>query len=234
MNPFLVSYFPPLTFRQRPLLRFAEFLVVCERNLSKNEMKELDRFRSFIDLDNMIRKQLHESLDPCGVLSDVELSEELREYGDSDAFQALSRKKNALKREAKSGFLGKYFRFEWELNVILAALRARKLGRQVEEELSPDDKTDLFVITLLRASHGAEVPLPLEFQDLGKIPTEPMAAKEALDRYRFNKVEELTANSHFSLDKILGYAVKLKILEDLEDLSTDKGKELIYDNICNW
>ncbi|MCH9613461.1 MAG: hypothetical protein SP1CHLAM54_04640 [Chlamydiia bacterium] len=228
MNPFLISYLPPLTFRQPPPVRFAEFLILCEGNLAKKQMREVNRFRSFIDLENLSRKYFHEPIDPRGKLTELALEEELKTFPEADVLRMINNRQVAFQREATGGFLGRYFRFEWELKVCLTIIRAKQLNRSLEKELSNDDQADLFVHTL----HGDA--LPFEFAQLGELPSDPILAKKTVDRFRFEAIEEMTARSNFSLDQVLAYAAKLKILEDFEDLSQEKGRELIYDNICNW
>lgn len=228
MTPFLLSYLPPLVFQEPPQIRFHEYLILCEENLSKGQLKEIEYFRSWIDLQNLVRKYFHDPIDPRGLLSDLELEERLKTYPTEKALHLIQKEQIAFLRDAKGGFLGRYFRFEWELAVCLTAIRAKRLGKPLEDELSSDDLADLFVFTLRSDT------LPFEFQKLIELPHDPMLAKKTVDRFRFEKIDEMTANSHFSLDAVLAYAVKLKILEDFDDLSQEKGRELIYDNICNW
>jgi hypothetical protein len=51
----------------------------------------------------------------------------------------------------------------------------------------------------------------------------PKELHRALLEYRFKKVEEMEENEHFSMDRILGYLVRLMIVESWESLNESQG-----------
>ncbi len=94
-----------------------------------------------------------------------------------------------------SGKIAEWERFELSLRRELRALRERRKGSP-ETTVAAD--SDRFYSTLIKEAFEMESPLEMEI---------------ALDRLRWNKIEELLSGEFYTKISLIGYVLQLKIIE---------------------
>lgn len=246
---FLAPSLPPLALGEVPQISFADFLWRLSVNLSSKDLHEAEVLRRFIDLQNLRAFLLEQPLDPRGNLPEKEFEEALLqkeglpEYvfdfiasheTTASKIRAFPQLLVSFFREEKkgvSGFLHHYLVFEREWRIVLTAIRSKQLGRDLSVELQFEDSADPIVAHVLAQKDAPEYEPPVEYADFkqGIIAAgrDPLKRNEFIAQYRYNKVKELVEEPLFSVDWILGYAVRLIIAEDWMELDASRGAEML-------
>jgi hypothetical protein len=239
---FFSSALPHLTLGVKPELSFKEFREMVALNLPPDDIKKVQLLLAPIDLYNVKALWLGVPLDDRGTLVARDLEEALlvrdllpaylidflEQYdATADRLRNFSALYAALYRRKWDGFLGRYYRFEREIALILTALRAKQAKRDLVRELQFEDPYDPLVAQILAQKDGEEYTPPVEYEDLKSLfvdnHLEPEKLGFALLKYRFDKIEEMEENGVFSMDHILGYAARLLIVEGWDQLDREKG-----------
>lgn len=246
---FLAPSLPPLKLGEIPEITFVEFLNRLETNLTEKDFHQSQVLRRYIDLENVHAFLMQQPLDSRGNLSVQELDEALLHQVDlpTYVFDFLSEHETAESRArafpellisffreetAKAkGFLHRYLEFEREWRIVLTAIRAKQLGRDLVQEMQFEDFSDPLVAHVLAQRDVSDYEPPSEYTDLkeGIIAAGEDAEKRYyfLAEYRYRKVKELVQSPLFSIDWILGYTVRLMIVEDWIALDRKKGEETL-------
>lgn len=247
---YLISSLPPLSLGVPPEISFQEFREDLELNLTPRDRERVVRLLRTVDLRNLRALWLGMPLDERGNHSTKEFEEELLvrdelplflvEYLESyetteDRLRYFSSLYASFYREIgaiERGFLKTYFSFERNLRLVLTALRAKKGGRNLIRELQFEDPTDPLVASIFASADALDYTPPKEFEDLKAIfvenSPEPDKLEKALLEFRFRTVEEMEEGSHFGIDQILGYLVRLMMVESWEETRTKRHPEIIY------
>lgn len=246
---FVAPSLPPLSMQDRPEITFDELMNRLELNLSKSDFEKVKVLRRFVDICNIRALLMEEPVDPRGNLNEKDLDEALLvQAGLPDyvfefleQFEKVSDKiRNfpgllALFFNAEipkhKGFLHTYLTFERESRLVLLALRAKQLGRDVARELQFEDPTDPFVAQILAQKDAGSYDPPAEYADLkvliASCYADPWLENKAFAEYRFKKIEEMVQGELFTIDRILAYTAQLMTLEDLIELDEQRGKMIL-------
>jgi len=246
---FVVPSLPPLAIGEVPGITFAELMARLKTSLDKTDLQKVKVLRRFIDIYNIRALLMEEEVDPRGNLGEKELDEALLVQADLPdyVFQFLGQFEKVSDKikhfpgllalffneeiPKQEGFLHDYLKFERESRLVLAALRAKQLGRDVALELQFEDPTEPIVAQILAQKDAGSYDPPSEYADLKEIIAscyaDPWLENKAFAEYRFKKIDEMVEKEIFSLDQILAYIAKLMILEDLLDLNAEKGMMIL-------
>ena len=201
-----------------------------QQNLSAHEMKIVNNLRMLQDLENMRSFLLGVPITALGSIPCDELLEKLQDNdyilpGAEDFYKTYptlhDRQEHAhellhsfLKMSADMPpFVHKYFRFSNIYRNILAWLRAKELHRTIE--IDPEEIG--FDINDVKN-------WPETFQDIAQIwatrHETPKDLEESLARWTFQSVDILCEEGNlFSLDLILAYLIKLRIVEERQTMN---------------
>jgi hypothetical protein len=218
-------------------------------NLSESDLEKTRVLRRFIDILNIRALLMEEPVDPRGNLNEKELDEALlvRASLPEYVFDFLDQfEKTADKIRNFAGlvalyfieeiskakdFLRKYLQFERECRLVLVALRAKRLGRDVVREFQFDDPSDPFIAQILAQKDSGSYEPPAEYMELKEMLVacggDPWLENKAFAEYRFKKIGELAEGDLFSIDQILCYMARLMILEDLIQLDAERGNMIL-------
>jgi hypothetical protein len=131
----------------------------------------------------------------------------------------------------QKGFLRTYLTFERESRLVLVALRAKQLQRDVAKELQFEEPTDFLVAQILAQKDADSYDPPMEYADLKELIAscynDPWLENRAFAEYRFKKIQEMAERETFSIDQILSYMAQLMIIEDLTLLDEEKGNMIL-------
>jgi len=246
---FVVPSLPVLRLGEIPDFSFKELIYRLEMNLSKKDRKQVATIRRLVDLQNIKALYLKKHLDDHGNLSEKELDEALLVEADlpgyvfeflnqfeeskektRNFFGLLSRFYTYEISKAK-GFLKSWLILQREMRLVLAAVRAKKLGRDIINEFQFEDFTDPLVAEIISQKDLEIYDPPMEYRELfEQISTcekDPWLLYQTIIKYEFEKIEELTDYPLFSLDWILGYVARFLLIEKWNRLNPHKGKEIL-------
>lgn len=246
---FVAPSLPPLALGEVPEITFEELVARLKLSLSQEDWEKVVVLRLSIDLHNIRALYSKQPLDSRGNLSEKELDEALlvEDHLPSYVFEFLGQfEKNKEKVRHFFGLLSRYYAeeipkrtgflkqlliFQRGMRLVLAAIRAKKAKRDILIELQFEDFTDPLAADILAQRDREEYEPPLEFQDLAqKIQScgeDPWEQYRTVVLYEFEKIEEMTGYPLFSIDWILGYLVRLILVERWNELSEEKGKEIV-------
>ena len=244
---FVLLALPPLSFRHKPEIAFNDLKDTLSLNLTPHDQERLESLLRTIDLYNIRAFWLGQPLDDRGNLGAKNLEEALlvrdrlptylvdylERYESTHErlrnFPALIASQYREKGEQEKGFLGRYFQFERELLLILAALRSKQTRRDIVRELQFEDPMDPTVAYILAQKDAPDFTPPQEFEQLKILFVENTRDPEKLNRaileYRFEKIEEMEQeNTPFSMDQVLAYVAKFLIIESWFQRDLEKGR----------
>jgi hypothetical protein len=190
-----------------------------------------------------------EPLDPRGNLNEKELDDALLAEADLPQyvfeflnqfdevqekvrhFFGLLSRYYAEEIRRQKGFLKQLLIFQRDVRLVLAAIRAKKLRRDVLKEFQFEDFTDPLVAHILAQRDMNTYDPPLEYQDLKEklqaAGEDPLEQHKAVIAYELDRIEEMTGYPLFSLAWILGYVAKLLLVERYFQLDKARGKEIV-------
>jgi hypothetical protein len=246
---FVAASLPPLSLHERPEISFGELMARLEINLNREDLEKTKVLRRFVDIYNIRALLMEEPVDPRGNLNEKELDEALLVHAVLpgyifdflDQFEKVSDKirnfSGLLARffneeiPKQKGFLRNYLTFEREWRLVLLALRAKQLDRDVAKELQFEDPTDPLVMHILAQKDSETYEPPQEYADLKELiascHNDPWAEHRAFAEYRFKKIEQLAEKGLFTIDQILSYMAELMIIESMNELDAQKGNMIL-------
>ncbi len=246
---FLGCSLPVITIGERPEISFYEMQGMLKLNLSKGDYQKNIILKSYIDIKNLRLLWEHREIDPRGNLNAKELEdtlliqdilpeyvyEFLEKYNNNEDriknFPQLKAKFFYNEVNQNEGFLHYCFKFERDYRLLLTALRAKRLKKDLSRELQFEDQYDDLIVYLLAQKDADSIEVPDEYSDLKRLydenVTNPKDLHRVLLEYRFKKMEEMTEFKPFTIDYILGYLAKLMIVEDYASLDENKGKATV-------
>jgi len=246
---FLAPSLPPLFLGEKPELSFEELASRLAINLKREDVAQTVVLRRYLDLSNIRALFLEESVDPRGNLSEKELDEALLLRADLPdyVFDFLDQFENVTEKvrnfsglfaayfveEGKkaSSFLKAYLEFERGWRLVILAIRAKELGRDIARELQFEDATDPLTAWILAQQDSDGFEPPPEYASLkdtyAACGPDPWQQYRAVAKWRLEQIENLVNNPLFSIDWVLAYMAKLLIVEHYQDLDDQKGKMIL-------
>ncbi len=246
---FVIPSLPPLSLKDKPELSFDELVRRLRINLSKEDFERTVVLRRFIDILNIRSLMMEEPIDPRGNLGEKELDEamlvktSLPDYV-FDFLEQFEKTSDRIRNFSgllaryfqeeiplQKGFLKKYLVFERERRLVLLALRAKLIGRDVVHELQFEDLSDPLVAHILAQKDSGHYDPPLEYVEIRDILescyADPLLENKAFAEYRFKKIDELSVGDPFTINRILAYMAQLMLVENLHELDEEKGRLVV-------
>lgn len=244
---FLATALPPIQLGAPLEITFDEFDTLLRENLTRRDMEKVRALRGLYDVLNIRAFWKELPFDPYGTMNSNEIEEALLDRVNLPAYidEFLDRYKEAKERVEhfpelissyfrageQAGFVKEYLAFERELRLVLVAIRAKKLNRDLLRELQFEDPNDLLIAEILAQKDAPEYDPPERFGAVKRIFAEfgesPLELHQALCRFRFEAVEEMVGLKLFSIDVILGYMVRLILAIKWLQLDEKRGIEMV-------
>ena len=248
---FVAAALPTLSLEEKPELSVQQLLDFYQRNLSTKDWHWVTQLCLQFDLNNLRALWRQEAFSSGGTLLPSELEEALllRQGLPPFVFEFLDRYPTNEERlrhfstlisqqfrlwEEEGGapaLLRGYLKLEHGLRLVLLALRARDIGRELAAELADEDPTDPLVLLLMAQKESpitvVESPyeaIPALYAALKK---EPLLLQKALLRWRSEQIDELLGMELFSLNCLLGYYLQLLQIEKWHRMDAEKGIQII-------
>jgi hypothetical protein len=246
---FIGCSLPDIALGTPPALSFETLMILISLNLSQKDMEKTVVFRNFIDLKNLRAMWMDRSIDSRGNLNKKEIEEALLVHSrfSNYVFDFLDDHQDIAYRlqhfpyliaeffkeevAPNGSFLHKFLTFEREVRLVLTALRAKQMKRDVLIELQYEDPKDDLVAYILAQKDADTFEPPREYEELknifSKYNADPKEIHRKLLLYRFNAIEDMVEGKPFTIDEIIAYMAKLIMVEDWEKLDKNKGKKII-------
>lgn len=246
---FLATSLPVLELGSVPDITFEEVIERFRINLSQEDWEKTVVIRRVIDFTNIRAILREEPIDSRGNLNHTELDEALLvQAGLPDyAVDFLSRHSSTADRlkffsellvlyykneiPKATGFLKQYLIFERNWRLVMIAVRAKVLGRDVVKELQFEDLGDPLVLQILAQKDAPKYEPPIEFADivtqLASIGSNTWEYYRYFSEWRFKKLQEMVESDFASIDWILAYMVCLLMVEYRNELDTESGKRIL-------
>lgn len=226
---YLASALPSLEFGKTPEMNFESFAFMLKLNLDSRDYAQTVVIRRFYDFENLRAFWENKPLNKFGTMDKSDLQESLSFPSYVNAFldrydkipdrlKYFSQLISAFFREeilSASGFLRKYLQFEREWRLVLVGLRAKLLGRDLITEMQNEDPGDEFTAQIIGNKDAKTFEPPAEYSELKSLYFDnhhsPILLHNALNKYRFDKIETLYGNDVFGIDRILAYLAQFII-----------------------
>lgn len=245
---YLTSALPAIEVGASPELSLSELWPMLRENLREPDQDLVRRVRLYWDIQNLRLMWRNEELDPVGYFSEAQLEEALltedmptyvcdfdAEYSEVDAklqhFPMLVTKFFQEEIQNSEGFLKAYWSFERDWRLVMLGFRAKKMGRSLTHELRYEDPNEDLVAQLIAQKDAKSYEPPYGYEVLKPLfdnrQADPLALHRALSEYRFKRVSEIYEGEVFSMDRVLGYLVKLIIVEKWDQLNKQQGQKIV-------
>ena len=244
---FLAASLPTIAVGEKPEITFELFKTGALENLNKKDFEKMVLLLRPIDFENVKANLNKFPLDYRGNLNEIELDEalltqsELPDYffeflakyeSPQVAIQNISELFSLFfttEAPSQKGFVRKYLEFERAYRIVLAALRAKEIKRDVIKEMQFEDFSDLLVASVIAQRDMETYEPPEEFSQLKDLFTrtrsDPLQRALSIEQYRFDKIGELVEDAHlFSIDWVLAYMLQLIIVERVWELDAGKAE----------
>lgn len=245
---FLYLSLPELTFGVKPEITSRQVRELCKENLTLEDRKKVEELFCLIDLYNIKALWMGQPFDDRGNFEPKELEEMLlvkderlplyvieylemyEEEGERrQFFPALV---STLFHQERSGFLGFYYQLEREVRLILTALRAKELGKDVVHELQFEDPYDPIVFSILAQKDSTYFSAPKEYESLVEIfqqhKSDPNRLAYEVAQYQFQKIEEVEESTSFSLDRTLNYLARFGLVQEAFRYDLKEGQDSLH------
>jgi hypothetical protein len=131
-----------------------------------------------------------------------------------------------------AGFLADWFAFERDFKNILAALSARRHGLSSEGQLIGNNP----VTEALRKSNARDFGLSQEYPYVDKLlkieeQSDLLERERIITQLKWNQIDEVNTFHYFTIDRLLGFMLKLISYERWSMLDPDQGREVLEGKI---
>ncbi len=248
---YLVAGLPDIVLDQKKLtIPLGEFRDELQYHLHPDDYSLVEFL--FLPHDNanligLLQKDLEE-FDEMGIYSREELESEIKEPAENGGY--IQRIITAFKNEEpvfperswedqitwlffeyallqKNDFLRQWFEFDMNLRNIVAAMNARNHKMSREHVLIGENE----MVDALKKSTLKDFGISAEFQWMDRLMSiqenDNLQEREHdMDMLRWDFINEINTFNYFTIEVILGYVIKMQMVERWTKLDEDKGREL--------
>ncbi|HXF29662.1 MAG TPA: DUF2764 family protein [Chlamydiales bacterium] len=251
---FITTLLPQLKIGAPTEIDFRELDHLLRQNLTPHDFANVTLLRRLVDLENVRlmwqgkyvdgeliesggnfdEKELEEILLHHEKLPDY-LSQYMESYEEKSQriahFPELLRDFFRVERKKAIGFTEKFLTFEWQWRLVMTALRAFDLGRNLEQEFRFEDPEEPFIQYILEQKTSPSFDPPDAFKPLKTIfetkKSNPLELNLMLSEWRFEKIDEMVGWHTFDIDRVLGFVVQFDICERWLRLDKKKGLQVV-------
>ncbi len=245
----LVAGLPNITLEDSKLsYGSADFLSDIKDFVHKDDFAYFEFFRYVTDNENIYRMLVgHEHKfieggnfgmietedmleDPSGAPSYIR--EYIEEYNSEEFDEEVDKKRLTVLYyqcllKSKNRFVREYFGLELNIKNIFSALNCRKYGMQTEKEIIDINNVSEAILK----SSSRDFGLSGEFEAVEQLLNifeigDMMKREKAIDLLKWEWLETATFFNYFSIEKLIAYYIKLKMIERWISLDPATGKEL--------
>jgi len=185
-----------------------------------------DQIKSFFAEPDLLDAQEHAYI--LGFINSIDgLKNEDNKVSRSQAEELLLFKFYAKMMQHKNGFIREYFNFDFQLRNILLAINKRKFNIDKVRFLESNENE---IVRKLKTSTASDFNLAQEIDYvqvlIAAFEKDDIVYREKfIDQLRWDKIEQINTFSYFKLDTLLGFLIKLMMVERWIDLEENQGNE---------
>jgi hypothetical protein len=246
---FLASLLPEIAIGASAEITFQELDHLLHDNLTHADYRQVIVLRRYFDLLNIRNLWLKDKFEPYGNLNPLELEDALvtgiglpsyvMAYLDKypaqvdrlQHFPELERAYFEHEIPYVHGVLRELLILHKDMRIILAALRARELNRDLLAELQYENPDDPIVAHIIAQKDAPEFEPPEKYDALKGLyqghKHHPMELHQALVGYQYETLENAPGVDFFSIERILAYLYQLILVEKWQSLDAKKGTQMI-------
>lgn len=246
---FVTTFLPALKIGLPPELEWRELDFLLKLNLTKGDLQKVSALKRYSEIENIRAFWAKLPFESDTMYDEKEIEEQLlhltgyplyvfeymEKYEDTPSriahFPELLRSFFQQESKAKDPFVKNYIEFEYHTRLVLQAIRAKSLGRDLEGEFRYEDPEDPFVREIILQAEQKSYEPPAHFQLLkGLYETkkeDPLELQKALSEWQFEEIEHMVGDHPFDIQRVLGYVLQLSICEKWMKLDKKKGLELV-------
>lgn len=132
--------------------------------------------------------------------------------------------------QGENSFLNNWFRFERDMKNILTAINCKIFDFDKEKQLIPVNNNNEVYDILIKSSPkpdllSDEVPYTEKIIQIAESDLDITGKEKAFDNLKWDYLDENTFFNYFTIEKILGFVIKLRIVERWLELDDETGKE---------
>jgi hypothetical protein len=208
-------------------MSFAELDQLMQDNLLAKDYRSVQLLRQYYDIENIRSYWKGKELDYFGNLDFNQLEDALLKISGLplyvedylEKYESLELRlahfpdliSDYFRSSTDSVFVKQYLTFERKLRLVLVALRAKNLNRDLSKELKNEDQDEYFIRRLLLNKE------PENFEELQTLfemyHEDPLNLEKAISQYRFNWIQDHINKNPFSIDRVLGFMLQLILVE---------------------
>lgn len=246
---FVGGSLPDVEVGLEPEISFVEFARLLRLNLKPDDLAKSRVMRIYWDFENIRTLWKGGEIEKRGNYDENELQEaiatkvglpsyfyEFYERYDTDEERLKEYPKLLIRYfteegEKATGFLKEWLIFERGYRLALLGFRAKKLGRDLAQELQFENPEDDIVVEMMAQKDAKTYEPPSRFEGLKALFEEhfeePLELEMNLCRWRSDEYDRFGGIDLFSIDKILAYQAKLVMAERWMELDRKKGKQAL-------
>jgi len=131
-------------------------------------------------------------------------------------------------------FIREWAEFNLNINNVLIALSSRRNGKQYIPYIVGHNE----VAETIRTSNARDLGLSEifeQYEEVRRIDEEPnlIERERKIDELRWNWIEEVNFFNYFTIEKVIGFLLKLQMVERWTSLNEEKGKEIFHELVDN-
>lgn len=229
---FIHSALPELKLGCPTKITFQDILQLFYDNFSHSDRLALDSLLTFLDLTNVYYYLTNQPLDPKGRLSVSEIEDSLVTFDHFPSYlvsylQKYTEDKTRIQNFSEvylayfqqesvnsSEFMRNYLKFERNLRLYLAKMRAVRFGRK---DLIPSSNEEHLVID--------------EFEELKRVLLQvegsPLEEYQIIQKYRFDALQTIADRYSFDASGLFAYLMQWLIVEEDIGLDEEQGTRTI-------
>ena len=131
----------------------------------------------------------------------------------------------------KNLFIKQWFAFEFSLKNVLTALNCQRFNYPIENQLIKTGKSNIYDLLgsnrLKTELFEEELPFAESIFRLAESDKNMLEKEKSIDSIKWDWLDEYTFFHYFTIEKILGFLIKLQIIERWIKLDTETGKQLL-------
>jgi len=241
---FLISSLPTLEFGKKPPIDFHQLFFSYKMNIEGKDFEKVRRFLLYFDCQNLVNLWREKPLDPWGYLDKKGIDEALlvdtvlpdfvfdflKKYPEKEQRityfpELLSSFFKTMIYEEK-GFLKDYFVLQRSIRLLKTAFFTEDVGK----ELFFEDLSDLDIKDLLKRKNNYS-DKRFDYKELAKIlgnqKLDPLTLYTEYMKFQFYMIDRLLIENPFSIDQLIGYLAKLRIVEEMSKLDKEEGDKIV-------
>lgn len=245
---YILNSLPEIDISKEVPIKIDDLMMELEMNLSDKDRDRIRAFSRYYDVLNLKAYWQQKTLDPWGNLDTTGIEEALlvenilpefvfdflKDFGeDKDRIKNFPKLLSGFlsdRIEQEKGFLQSYFLFQKTIRLLITIVKAGSEKEELEKKLFFEDFQDIRLREMIKNTDTYE-DVCFDYRLLVKIlkdkSIKPLELYKKFMEFQFYALDDQMIEHPFSMDQLLGYLAKLRIVTELNTLDDKTGKEIV-------